>query len=399
MKNRWVLTILLALALLQGAWGQTPPISAQAGSPLSINSTIPIHQLSQVGGASIAVTFETTVEGYGYLYLGIGTRLYIFYVDLTGPVPIRTFKGISDPLPGTIRNISMVGNMAYLTLGEYGLAVIDTGQAKTAPIIMGTYDTPGFANGLWMSAGKAYVADGENGVLILDVTTPSAITQVGSYNTAGNARGLTRIMVDDPELGSQLYVYVADGNNGLVSLKLDAVNNTLTPFEQIPVAGFVEDVFKSVKIDNFLFLASGTAGLRVIKIQDPKNLVSGGYCDTPGYASHVMYYGGYVYVADGVSGVQVVNWDANAVPPSPIIASYNTTGLASRMAWAEGYVMLADYSALRVISALTPSAPVEVSSAAFESPTVAEKAAAVDSTVYLVDPYQGLRIFDVSNPA
>jgi hypothetical protein len=276
--------------------------------------------------------------------------------------------------------------------------VIDT-TAKSAPVIVGTYDTPGFANGLWMSAGKAYVADGENGVLILDVSTPSAITQVGSYNTAGNARGLTRIMVDDPELGSQLYVYVADGNNGLVSLKLDAVTNTLTPFEQIPIAGFVEDVFKSVKIDNFLFLASGTAGLRVVKIQDPENLVSGGYCDTPGYASNVMYYGGYVYVADGESGVQVVNWDANAVPPSPIAGSYNTTGLASRMAWAEGFVMLADYSALRVINALTPSAPVEVTSAAFESPTVTEKAAAVDSTVYLVDPYQGLRIFDVSNLA
>ncbi len=258
LKNRPFISILtlvvLAVALL--VKGQAPAGAFNQAVPAD-----PVPELlGQIGGVSYAVAYESIVPGLGNIYVGFGPRLYIYGFDSRTGTPILTLLGISDILPDFIQGISMVGNFAYVTLGESGLAVVNC-TLKNAPIMIGHYDTPGFARGLYMTATTAYVADGPSGVQVLNVSTPSAITSYGSYNTPGDARDV--IPATDDVLGQ--FFYVADGLSGLRVLDL---KNMSTPVEigYLDTNGFAEalDVQK-----NFIHLADGSTGWKKIQISNP----------------------------------------------------------------------------------------------------------------------------------
>ncbi len=59
----------------------------------------------------------------------------------------------------------MVGNLAYVADGS-SLQIIDVSN-PTNPTWRGAYDTPGFAFGVSVLGRLIYVADGEDGLLIL----------------------------------------------------------------------------------------------------------------------------------------------------------------------------------------------------------------------------------------
>lgn len=393
-KNR-IFPLLLTLCLVLSFFAGSSPLATHA-QPQAAGPLIP-QLLGQAGGASVALTYEPYSEGYGYLYQGVGPRLYIYWVDQVKVLgtPTLTLLGVSEPLPDIIQGVSMVWDTAYVTLGNSGLAVINTVK-KDAPVITGVYDTPGFARGLWFSSDTinsyVYVADGETGVLVLKVTNPTAIVEVGRFDTDGNARDLHR--ATDDAYGP--IMFVADGAHGLLILKFD-YPATLTRLKAVDTS-YAEDIFIHPNQTNYLHLADGSAGWKSIKISDLDKIAIEDVFNTPGYAYSVMYYNGEVYVADNTYGLRVIGTDP--VTGNPIeIASLDTPGRAMGMGWAEGIVLMADYSALRAIDASSPSAPFEVTTASRESVAVPGRLTAVGSTVYIADPWQGLRILDASIPA
>ena len=56
--------------------------------------------------------------------------------------------------------------------------------------LVGSYDTPDLATCVALSGTTAYVADGSDGLQIIDVSTPTAPVLLGSYDTSGTARGV-----------------------------------------------------------------------------------------------------------------------------------------------------------------------------------------------------------------
>jgi hypothetical protein len=99
-----------------------------------------------------------------------------------------------------------VDNYAYLADGNTGLRIIDI-TYPTEPTAAGNYDTPGFAWDVCVVDGYAYVADGASGLQIIDVSDPSNLTVVGSYDTPGSAEG---VFVENG------YIYVADVGSFMV---------------------------------------------------------------------------------------------------------------------------------------------------------------------------------------
>ncbi len=79
------------------------------------------------------------------------------------------------------------GPYAYVADGLEGLRIIDVG-IPFAPVEVGFYDTPDYAWGVFVSNGFAYVADEGSGLRIIDVGDPGAPIEVGFYNTPGSAR-------------------------------------------------------------------------------------------------------------------------------------------------------------------------------------------------------------------
>ena len=55
------------------------------------------------------------------------------------------------------------------------------------PTLAGGYDTSGYAQGVALSGGYAYVADYDEGLVVVDVSDPTNPARAGSYDTSGYA--------------------------------------------------------------------------------------------------------------------------------------------------------------------------------------------------------------------
>jgi hypothetical protein len=91
---------------------------------------------------------------------------------------------------------------------------------------------------------------------------------------------------------------------------------------------------------SYAYVADGPTGLRVIDVSNPQNPVEVGSYDTPTAARGVAVSGSLVYVADDTTGLRVV--DASN-PQSPFEAGYyDTDGFASDVTVSGSFAYVAD---------------------------------------------------------
>ena len=88
---------------------------------------------------------------------------------------------------GYAQDVEVVGNYAYLADGDSGLQIIDISN-PTNPTLKGNYDTPDYAYGVQVVGNYAYVADGDSGLQIIDISNPTNPTLKGNYDTSGFAQ-------------------------------------------------------------------------------------------------------------------------------------------------------------------------------------------------------------------
>jgi len=99
--------------------------------------------------------------------------------------------------------------------------------------------------------------------------------------------------------------------------------------------GYAYDV---VVAGSYAYVADGVSGLEVIEVSNPANTVEVGHCDTPGSSVGLGVAGGYAYVADWNGGLRLVNVSN---PASPVeVAYWDTPGNAKSVAGGNGYVYL-----------------------------------------------------------
>jgi hypothetical protein len=138
------------------------------------------------------------------------------------------------------------------------LQVIDV-RNPASPRIVGSVDAPGSAYGVAVAAGFAYVADCWAGLLVIDVRNPASPRIVGSADTPGRAYDVT--VVDG-------FAYVV-GRQG--------------PWPDY------------------------RGWLMIVDVRDPTSLSPVRYVDTPDRAYDVAVAAGLAHVADGASGLEVID--------------------------------------------------------------------------------------------
>jgi hypothetical protein len=110
---------------------------------------------------------------------------------------------------GTGYDVKMVGDYAYLALGEGGLAVIDVSSPAHC-VRVGGYNTSGNAEDVVVSGDFAYVADGPAGLQVVNVTNPAAPVWVHRFRTSADALGVAAsggwAYVTNAEAGLQVIV-------------------------------------------------------------------------------------------------------------------------------------------------------------------------------------------------
>ncbi|WP_370574707.1 PGF-pre-PGF domain-containing protein [Methanomethylovorans sp.] len=291
-------------------------------------------------------------------------------------------QDFSSHLGGSISNVAVVGNYAYLGQGQ-DMLVVDITDVSD-PLEVGRITTPSLVNNVAVSGNYAYVANGENGLLIVDITNKATPTIKGNY-TSGSAYGVAV---------SENYAYVADGEDGLVIVDVsDPASPTLE--DVYDTAGDASGVVVS---GDYAYVADGTNGLVVVDIADPSSPSLEGTCDTAGDASDVAVSGNYAYVADDTSGLAIINI---ANPSSPTLAdSYDTANHALGVAVSGSYAYVADGdgSSLVIVNITDPAA---ASSAAVYSATegYAYDVAVSGNYAYVAYGRSGLAIVNVTTPA
>jgi uncharacterized secreted protein with C-terminal beta-propeller domain len=222
---------------------------------------------------------------------------------------------------------------------------------------VGGYDTSGWAWGVAVAGNYAYVADGQAGLQVIDVSNPARPVHVGAFETSGSA--------SDVAIAGN-YAYVA---------------------EKPRWAG-----------NNYI----GGGGLEVIDVSNPANPARvGGYDSREVYAEGVAVASGYAYVADYRDGVQVINVSNPANPAR--VRGFGTGGYAWDVAIAGNYAYVADGGdgfftwpgqGLVVFDISTQASPARVGS--FAASAYSSGVTVSGNLIYVADYQQGLLILEQS---
>lgn len=182
------------------------------------------------------------------------------------------------------------------------------------------------------------------------------------------------------DLNTRLSMYPDTGNKKAILGSVD------TP-------GSANDV---VVVDNIAYVADGSSGLQIIDVSNPESPEIIGSVDTPGYANGVTVENGIAYVADRYSGLQVIDVSDPSEPN--IIGSVDTPHEACAVTVAANIAYVSDfYSGLQVIDVSNPSAPKIIGSV--DTPGWAWGVAVAGRVAYVADRDSGLQVIDVSDPS
>jgi hypothetical protein len=94
--------------------------------------------------------------------------------------------------PGDAFGIAVLGDLAYMACGQVGLQLVDISD-PALPQLLGIVDTPGTAQHVDARGGYAYVADGSEGLQIIDVNDPNSPVIIGNFATPGYAYDIVTI--------------------------------------------------------------------------------------------------------------------------------------------------------------------------------------------------------------
>lgn len=264
--------------------------------------------------------------------------------------------------------------------------------------IVGTFQTPGNAQDVVVKDSLAYIAQGEGGLIIVNVANPSRPVPVATC--MDGVRGYSaKVAVKDT------VVYVAAGTFGVSVVNVanpatpfaTASNLAMKPARSFHILGeylFTAVSEQGVKIAEIAFpeypdirggiqapgysrgmattpdstrmlIACGEMGLSLHDISDMQSGFGQypqlGWCDTPGYAEAVATMGDQpiAFVACGTAGVVVM--DFSDTSNMRIIGSYATRGFAKEIGYRNGRVYVTtERRGLQVLNVETPASPMLV---------------------------------------
>jgi len=289
-----------------GEWSNTPPIA-----------------FSQVS-ATPSQSIELTLEGLD------PERLPLTY-SLVSPPVAGALVGLgfsaevvgSIDTSGTSRDVvlSTDGKTAYLADGDSGIRIFDLTDG-TNPVEISNLDTTtGNARGIALSSDEntLYLANNTAGLQIIDVTNASLPSLLGDYNTTGSSQDV----VLSPDGNT---AFIADQQSGVDVID---VSDGLSPSSVATLGGSTNVFDIDISPDGrHLYVADQTAGLLVYDVQDITDPFVVTTIETSGYATGIILSndGSKAYVADYGEGVLVYDL---ADPASPVNVGNYETGSTS----------------------------------------------------------------------
>ncbi len=353
-----------------------------------------------------------------------------------------------------VKDVALAGDLLYLAEGRLGLRILSLEGAE--PETLGNCDTPGDSLAVAVDGNLAFVADWGTGVRIIDVTEPTAPTEIAWFDTPGEAAdvaptadrlavadrhgGLMLVDVSSPAMPQEVQTidvggyaervatdgdvaYVAAYSAGLVAVDLTgtSVDPVLDRLESATVAVdtvvdgshvYVADAGAAVApatnarestwgqvhmwgIEVKPEVAQGLAGLIIATRSAAGDLDLDGRLPSPSLVESVIVdeEAAVAYLADGYAGLLVMSLED---PASPDLYTVFDTAGASHDCLLDGdRLLVADGPAgLLVFDVAKPRSPALIGSV--DTPDEALGIAVSDDLAYVADGYEGLRIIDLA---
>lgn len=362
------------------AFAHIPPAPTANSLPAGADSGVEL--VEQFGGLTISLD----VQG-NYAYLGIGPRLHV--LELSDP-DHPSLVGRSAPIEAAnspIHSIAVLGNYAYIANGSSGLLIFDVSN-PTAPTIVGnrSWGNQSYAWRVSVQGNYAYVADRAGFLRVIDVTNPATPIEVGSTPSSGSIQDLT-------VAGNHAYLTYGSGLN-FVKLAIFDVSNPSAPGQIADYSMGQQSPFSSIAIvGNHAYIAADT--LKILDVTDPAapSQVGGPFLNQ---VYSIAVSGSFAYIG-GSYTLHVVNV---ANPASPeVTGSTPIPEGPLEVALSGNHLFFATWrTGLQVASVADPSHPELTGS--FDPPAAARDVALVGDYAYVADGEgRGLDILDVANPS
>jgi len=326
---------------------------------------------------------------------------------------------------GTPYDIVLADNKAFIAADQGGLLIFDITNLK-APSYVGSYDTPGYAQGVDVSGQYAYLADGPLGLKILDVANPAAPQLVASkvlgqgvwnvykssnyvYAMGGSVWAVDVSDPQNPVVVSTWSINPFEGgaaavqveSNRLYALSYNTFSETFTfdvfegelPRLELRLGSFTTNGAASdFQIRGGLAYVATESGLQIYDLRNPESIQMTGRQTNGSPARSVYLEGNYCYLANGL-GLQIVNVSD---PRSPSTRGSAVTGRTTqRVSKSGGYAFLADAGGLRVVNVIDPTRPIVAGQALTEGYAYEVKVAG--GNAFVADLQAGLQVIDVRN--
>ncbi|MDQ7798542.1 MAG: Ig-like domain-containing protein [Candidatus Edwardsbacteria bacterium] len=240
----------------------------------------------------------------------------LWSVNISDPAA-PVYRGWTSIGSGDLTGIVIRDTLAYLSDWGYGLRIVNV-KNPLAPVLVGSYDSPGSPRGLALSGNYVYLADANSGLQVIDVSDPANPASAGSLDTPGDAFAVA-------VAGN--YAYVADATGGL------RVINISDPVSPVEAGSYFTGANYTMGVTvngSLAYLADGSYGLRIINISNPASPIQFGQHDSSGLASdyrRVVLDDTLAYVADWENGLWVINVKDPYQPRT--VSRYNANNFVS----------------------------------------------------------------------
>ncbi|MBN1824962.1 MAG: SUMF1/EgtB/PvdO family nonheme iron enzyme [Candidatus Eisenbacteria bacterium] len=326
--------------------------------------------------------------------------------DLYEPptAPYRVVGRLS--LPSQVEGVDVLGSYAFVAGGQAGLVVVDISDPKDPELTL-MLNTVKYSESVRVASTLhggsvldiAFVVEGTEGITTYDVTDPPNAFSFNQGTTAVDGDGLFIEMPDHP--GDPYVVYLAESWKGLRIFESDPSIPGLLQYNGVfaGTRGYARSV--AVK-DGYAYVADDEMGVAVLDVRTRMlgavRLVSS--CDTDGEAECIALEGDYAFVADEENGLvvlEIVREGEDEIPTPHQVAHLALDGLCFDIVVRDGTAFLAaDDGGVHVVDVTTPASPNWLGT------IVTSKATGVavgeDGVVVVSDRYDGILVLQGENP-
>jgi hypothetical protein len=357
-----------------------------------------------------------------YAYMTADDNLIFKVIDISDPTnPTEISYSFIDEFS---IGLNVIGNYAFILgrgWGESGsLQVYDISDPEN-PVDAANFAIDADCSHAAISGDLAYITTYENGIIIVDISDPLNMTEVGSYDTEeaysihifndnaylGDKFGIRILDFTDPLFPTDVtnfaalgdihdlsisgdHAYLVDKVNGMFVVDVSDSGN---PFEVASIE--IEGKPNSISISGeYAYIAGRSEGMLIYNISEPNLPVEVAVIDVFGGCLDVVASGNYVYSCDGFSNLKI--YDISDPISPEYLGGHDLNSSIVDIAVLNDIAYVVTYDSLFIVDVSDPENPQEVNVINIWGHP---RALAVDDNYAYIAAYPGsLRIFNISDP-